>query len=230
MQIKSRPIPFTAGMMSAILDGDKTETRRVIKIKSNGIDISQEISGAFRNENTFTDGYFTFTRKNNPDLWLRKCPYGRPGDLLWCRETWSIAPEYNIIYKAGGFITASDLAIPYWNKILAKKDYSWHPSMFMPQVFSRLTLIVKDIIPEHLQDITEDGARAEGFSPFYFGGYENETFNKMKSGDGLTVKHKYGPCLSNFIRYWDKINAKRGYTWESNPMVWVIKFEVIHDG
>ncbi|GHT90145.1 hypothetical protein FACS1894137_19510 [Spirochaetia bacterium] len=77
----------------------------------------------------------------------------------------------------------------------------WKSPLYMPRVASRFLLEVKSIKVERLQDISEEDARAEG-------------------GGGIEP----GEVFFNFGNLWDSINAKRGYSWEMNPWVYVIEF------
>jgi hypothetical protein len=131
------------------------------------------------------------------------CPYGVPGDLLWVRETWSYVTLAQNERQPG------DKWDPQLNmpvRMLYKADAdaegwaiaaAWSPSIFMPRWASRLTLRIESVRVERLQEITSDDIAAEG----------------LDIGD-------YG----SFAALWDKLNAKRGYGWETNPWVWVISF------
>jgi hypothetical protein len=90
----------------------------------------------------------------------------------------------------------------------------------MPRWASRLTLRVTDVRVERLQDITEEDARAEGCSEWIpCTGY---------TGMGVTIRDSFRESTYReyFEFLWDSINAKRGYAWDANPYVWVVKFEV----
>jgi len=74
---------------------------------------------------------------------------------------------------------------------------SWKPSIHMPRKYARLFLKIEDMWIEPLQDISEESVHNEGLDN-----------------------------LSDFKHLWDEINGKRGYSWDKNPWVWVIKFKV----
>lgn len=137
--MKERPILFSAPMVRAILAGNKTQTRRVVK------DV-----GLYAIEPSI-HGHET-SRRELAAL-ASRCPYGQPGDRLWVRETfcpdWSDKP----IYKADG---GSAMSAGY------AKEPRWRPSIHMPRCASRLTLEITGIRVERLQDISEADARAEG--------------------------------------------------------------------
>ena len=95
----------------------------------------------------------------------------------------------------------------------------WRPSIFMPRWASRITLEIKDIRVERLQDISEEDAMAEGL-----------TWWIAKNG-----KVHYGEFIADvwetkaaraYARLWDTINAKRG-GWDENPWVWAISFKAV---
>ena len=126
------------------------------------------------------------------------CPYGRVGDRLWVRETWHHAgPERTpgyVSYRADGEF------MEYYKK----QGYKWRPSIFMPRWASRLTLEVVSVRVERVQEISSKDAIAEGVE-----------YDVSKPG---------GWPVDRFAFLWDKINGKRGYSWDSNPFVWVIEF------
>lgn len=80
----------------------------------------------------------------------------------------------------------------------------WRPSIFMPKKFSRITLEIVNVRVERVQDISEKDARAEG----------------CDMRPGLTA-------IGSFSQLWDSINAKRGFSWDKNPWVWVIAFNQV---
>lgn len=141
--MKARPILFSGEMVRALLDGRKTQTRRVIKpIKGEGLDPA---------------GIYHF---HPGDLELMRCPYGKVGDLLWVRETFVDWPtdDGSLIYRA------DDSGDDYNDYGL--RFFNWKPSIFMPKWASRLTLEITDIRVERLQDISGEGCIAEGLSSY----------------------------------------------------------------
>jgi len=91
------------------------------------------------------------------------------------------------------------------------EPFRWKHSIHMPRWASRLTLEVVDVRVERLQEIAEGDARAEGLSE-----------SDARWSDGFVEPHR-----DQFARFWDSLNAKRGYGWDVNPWVWVISFN--HD-
>lgn len=139
--MKERPILFSTEMVKAILEGRKTQTRRVVKKQPHGAGewVRQLASWLFPNV--------------NPYIKL-KCPYGQPGDRLWVRETFLVERSQHkdfYEYKAD-----------YSNTFAG--DVCWKPSIFMPREACRILLEVTDVRVERLQDISEEDAIAEGIS------------------------------------------------------------------
>lgn len=109
----------------------------------------------------------------------------------------------------------------------------WRPPMFMPRRASRIRLLVNGVRPEHLQDMTDEDAIAEGI-------VGTDAWQAVTPGEirdhtqaGMTqrqidepIEHGWSDyIIAAFRRLWDSINAKRGYSWKSNPWVWVVEFE-----
>jgi hypothetical protein len=117
------------------------------------------------------------------------------GDILWVRETWAGIDE-GYVYRADGKKRELDLD----GSIMWEVE-KWRQSIFMPREASRILLEVKGVRIERVQDISEYDAWAEG------------------------IFSKYGhESVFHFMNLWDSINAKRGYSWESNPWVYVCEF------
>lgn len=137
--MRERPILFSAPMVRAILDGRKTQTRRVV-IGRGEIAVIQQSCGPM-----VLDQYNDVEHSGK----LVKCPYGEPEDRLWVRETFSPQPHLN----AGAYYRATDPLVGV---------SKWKPSIFMPRRLSRITLEILSIRAERLQWITEADANAEG--------------------------------------------------------------------
>lgn len=188
--MKARPILFNTDMVRAVLDGRKVQTRRVVKIEPWMID---DVDGVAWYEDQYGDHIKV----------SELCPYGKPGDLLWVRETWGVEKwkTKRIVFKAG------DVA---GNRNPVEK---WKPSIHMPRLYSRITLRITDVRVDRVQEITEEEAQAEG------------VVGKAEAiAAGMTW---YDRPKRAFMFLWNSINEKRGYSWESNPWVWVIEFEPI---
>jgi hypothetical protein len=186
--MKQRPIIMSAESVQAILDGRKTQTRRVIK-KPEKWTIEKQDDELYLYEDIYGDHHNV----------IEKCPYGQIGDRLWVKESYTFANFGKVtIYKSD----KKDQFGEDW-KITASQTNSWKSPLFMPRSASRITLEITNIRVERLQDITEDDAIAEGF-------ISNKDLKEI--------------ARLNFELAWDKLNEKRGYSWDSNPFVWVIEF------
>jgi len=239
--MKERPVSFDGGMVRAILAGRKTQARSVIKPQPPATCLYE------RNGEV----YIGMILRDQPSVWGDKsywrygaewgarpdmtqpfptCPYGSPGDRLWVRETWGavwpdIDREYaleecKIEYRAdlppdrtdypGGWPADEARGNPDAPK--------WRPSIHMPRWASRITLEVTGVRIERMQDISKHDAIAEGIQ-------WSEAFPEGYVHPGS--RRGFGSAQQAFRSLWDSINAKRGYSWDSNPWVWVVEFEVI---
>lgn len=134
-------------MVRAILDGRKTQTRRICKTQPKavyGFGVAQHLPDAFSAHIRVSGGV---------DIWLT-CPYGKPGDRLWVRETWA---RYNI--DKDGHEIAYRATIPNnW-----PNDGRWRPSIHMPRWASRIDLEITKIRIERLKEISDSDCKAEGY-------------------------------------------------------------------
>jgi len=193
-----KPILFSTPMVLAILDGRKTMTRRVVKTDRDGLATAAGL--LVEPDNDWCAGK------------LIKPPY-HPGDILWVRETWGVG-----IQASGGIVFKAN----FQDKRAPLADgQKWRPSIFMPREAARIWLRVTDVRVERVQDITENDAMAEGCS-----GVVCEHSNSINGGCSDCMNTGwFEPPELEFMDLWDKLNAKRGYGWHTNPWVWVIGFE-----
>jgi hypothetical protein len=199
-----KPILFNTEMVRAILDGRKTTTRRVIK----GIALDW-----------LTKGCFTSKFVASPDNYL--APY-TVGDVLYVRETFTelCRTDENgyTHYNESFYLYAADsLQIDLYDGdgfLLDDQRIKWHPSIHMPKEAARIFLRVTDVRAERLQDITEDGAKAEG------------TDADVQIAGGYVLDGYYRSRFATHL--WNTTVKKSDidkYGWEANPFVWVISFE-----
>lgn len=220
--MKEKPILFSGSMVRAIFDDRKSQTRRITKpqpptylhgrhpfhVSGNvwGLSMDAEPPRACSAEDTI------------------KAPY-MPGDRLWVRETHAYVdhlydgvdrddPIY-VAYRADETViqhtqdwkSTEDTNSINWGRV------KWRPSIFMPRWACRLELDVVDVRMEWLQDIAENDAQTEGWDL-----------------SNIDVTLEYLPEMNKatewFLSLWDSINAKRGYPWKSNPLVWVVEFKM----
>ena len=215
-EMKERPILMQGWSVRAILDGRKTHTRRVIKHPGNSMHYKKllcdwSLSGVphkwdgkdiiwqWRGGQLPQLGDWIWELQSADDdsqMFPCKCLYGNPGDLLWVRETFCGAAPC-------GYDARNDDG-EYWYRATDEGQCMgpWSPSIFMPKRAARCWLRITDIRVERVQSISDEDITAEGCEP--------EICNS---------------AWDMFCSLWDSINAKRGYSWESNPWVWVVVFE-----
>jgi hypothetical protein len=132
--MKERPIIFSGPMVRAILEGQKTMTRRILKPQPKGNPYFNR--GLWRDPGELIVGTEI------------KCPYGQPGNRLRVKETWNGTQGEGVAYRA----TEPDM-----------NGEPWKPSILMPRKYSRITLEIIRIGIERLQEISEEDAKKEGF-------------------------------------------------------------------
>lgn len=236
-----RPILLNDEMVRAILEGRKTQTRRIMKpqpvIDSNGW---------FRWDGHKPNSKFGAYASNRIDLQAISifvgvsCPYGRPGDRLWVRETFSdvnLQGAPGIAYRAdddirdlmaepsfqdedGAFNYNDERLKTYhfavWSEdLLSGSEGRWRPSIHMPRWASRIMLEITDVRVERLQDISGEDSAAEGVT------------------DPIGSPRAYGVVTKQFardqfMRLWESINGPD--SWQVNPWVWVVEFKRIDGG
>ncbi len=155
--MNEKPILFSAAMVLAILEGRKTQTRRVIMPQ---IEWDEAI---YQRRKSGTIDQFTFSE------FIQRCFYGEVGDRLWVRETWKceeLEPygEDGVRFRADGVfrgIENSREASQKWADA-NREGGKWRPSIFMPRWASRITLEVVNVRVERVQEISEEDAMAEG--------------------------------------------------------------------
>lgn len=141
--MKERPIVFSALMVRAILNGRKTQTRRIVKPQPKHRAIQSSKDGKWYDADCIHPGI------------EMKCPYGIPGDQLWVKETFFVrAAGRCCVYRASLDPTeAAGIGAMYGG---------WKPSIFMPRKLSRITLEITGVRVERLWDISQEDAMAEG--------------------------------------------------------------------
>jgi hypothetical protein len=218
-EIKERPILFSSEMVRAILDGRKTETRRVMRVQPSSkvdwkkfgfscVTLPGHIEGRGRYPTNHLD-----PGESSWGTEFFKIPYGVKGDRLYVRETFQFDEHFNelglsyypswipgIIYKADAELWED------WDQT------RWKPSIHMPKKYSRIKIEIKGIGVERVQDIDSVGCIAEG-CPLHI--------SDCPHGNNCDT------IFECFKKTWDSINKKRGFGWEKNPFVWVIKFKRI---
>lgn len=201
-----KQILFNTDMVRAILDGRKNCTRRVVKPQWEECQHCKYVHNEWIYDKLAENVYCA--RCGYPLVPERKAPY-QPGDILYVREIWGEGYEDGTyIYKA-----SDKLANHPMFKESSKRLY--HPSIHMPKEAARIWLKVTDVMVERLQDITDDGSKAEGAN--------------WKNGKNVGVEEKMRrTAVERFAEIWDSTIKKSDldrYGWQANPWVWAISFE-----
>lgn len=191
--MKERPILFKGPLVRAILTGQKTVTRRALKLPH---------------------GFWETSATGELVPIPTNCPYGKPGDQLWVRETWARVGNGDPGYLAFG-ATYPGCLPPGLENIPAHSEIRWKPSIHMFRRDSRILLEVTVVRIERLQDITEEQARAEGITD---GGCHNCGNNEPCGCDCPSPS-----AVDSFYHLWNEINGAGA--WEANPWVWVVEFK-----
>lgn len=208
--MKKRPILFSTEMVKAILEGRKTQTRRVIKPQpktQHRSDTRLEFY-ARRGENWEVKDKWTGDGFSILDSF--KCPYGQPGDALWVRETWQPSASGAYVHFKADIIGVD-------------AGKGWKPSIHMPKDACRIFLRITNVRVERLQEISEKDAIGEGIekSEFGFKNYDKRYPVSDYMGGG-------NEAYRSFKSLWTSINGEQ--SWNDNPWVWVIEFERVEGG
>lgn len=210
---KERPILFSASMVRALLEGRKTQTRRIVKAQGpiqpecwDNCVVQLTDGHGGRGWYAWDEGY------EDEGSFLLKCPYGQPGDRLWVKETWARhTPLALPSYRPKGMPPGHDLVYRA-DDVKGIFGGRWTPSLFMPRWASRLTLEITDVRVQRVEDISEADALAEGVT--------------APEGTPLVYGHVTGAWAKRaFLALFYDINerAPRG----SNPWVWALTFKVL---
>lgn len=228
--MKEHPIIFSAPMVRAILEDRKTQTRRVCK---QAIDpLGGEFAGAVHLDGSNYGWIAWFPGKNITPEFTKKaypgdegfhCPYGKPCDRLWVRETWARRKQLDGITLTSNYITW-----PTWYKAdgaslgvgcLGDVCGKWRTSIHMPRWASRITLEITNIRVERVQDISVVDAIAEG-APL---SYEAQWWFKSLWDSIYSSIYKKG--IKSKMHDKEHYDKSKIYSWDKNPFVWVIEFK-----
>jgi hypothetical protein len=212
-----RPILFSDPMVRAILDGRKTQTRRLVRFLS-GMETPSRAFGGLNppDQGHVCDRLELCDWVGGAWSWYSsdggctckaaaRSPHGWPGDHLWVREAWAPldADSCHPSDIRTPHLVPADTEIAYRADHDGETDWTtWRPSIHMPRWASRLTLRVTSVRVERLQSISDEDALAEGIA-----------------------LRRHDAARGEFHALWDSINADRA-PWSSDPWVWVVSFEV----
>jgi hypothetical protein len=204
--MRERPILFSAPMVRAILEGRKTQTRRiVVRAKDGELPLD------------FHDGMFWFADGDAQEI---NCPYGETGDRLWIREAWRTEFRFNHLKPSLVPGTPLDTAIYYEADGKSSMAGKYRHSRFMPRRFSRTALDITKVRVQRLQEISEQDAIAEGVEKL--GEFPNITPYRNYMVKQPAGAHNFSTSRASFMSLWSSINGTESYT--ANPLVWAITF------
>jgi hypothetical protein len=242
--MRELPILFSTPMVQALLEGRKTQTRRIIKARNPsacGIQICKNKDGVVTDVLWYDADEQTWNDKGDENK--IHCPYGKPGDVLWVREGFNYFGSLDPGYLSFKATYPKCLPIGIEN-VPDISEVKWKPSIHMPKVAARIWLHVKDVRVERLHDITEADAIAEGVET-------NECDAETKKGcpssfcinecagkgeylrytghrEPEMIDYDGEPCYSAIESYetlWQHIHGNE--SWKCNPWLWVVEFEVL---
>ncbi|HBZ0094182.1 hypothetical protein OW893_05220 [Klebsiella pneumoniae] len=248
--MKERGMIFNSEMVRAILDGRKTQTRRIMKVQPE----SNQLGLLLITDSTkHSDiGKYHWAESNATGNHVRSklfsSPFGAVGERIWVRETWAtlgnedgcyVDWEDNLckgdersaarIYRASCEQRPGDYglwSIPddaYWKPHTKEHKFegAWRPSIHMPRWASRILLEITDVRVERLNAISEEDATAEGVPPA-------GSLLPDYPGTFLTPKGDFATAKVAFQRLWESIYGEE--SWKANSWVWVIEFKRVEGG
>lgn len=234
--MRERPILLNAEMVRAVLDGRKTQTRRMLTPRHlKMIDTAAIIGECYELES----GHL---HENSQSYYREWCPFGAVGDRLWVRETWQgplvgyddaysmfkdpkpYQKVENCVYRADGgpcpeFTDADD-----------NLRQGWRPSIHMPRWASRITLEITGVRVERLNSISEADALAEGVRRTGSTPVTDPAYCNYLAANLNDVREWFDRPSDSFISLWQLIYGAE--SWQHSPWVWVIEFkrvEANHD-
>lgn len=205
--MKERPILFSGEMVRALLENRKSQTRRVVKPQPECLRDVQALQFHVATEEPLAIG--------------KGCPYGRPGDRLWVKETHHVNHTGEVVhYRADYPVDGDPFNADECGEDHGLEGEKWRPSIFCRRQHSRITLEVVAVRVERLQDIGEADALAEGI----FRASEALGFY-MYDSKGTPGPHCCDTARDTYTCLWESINGPG--SWALNPWVWVIEFKRI---
>lgn len=202
---KERPILFSGPMVRAILEGQKTVTRRALSARH--LKLIEYGAQAGECHNLPDSGSL---HPNSVQYYADFCPFGQPGDLLWVRETWMDLRGTGVEHRPTPDSPLQRYAYgadspPGSHSDEARKDFGlkWRPSIHMPRVACRILLEITEVRVERLQHITIGEICKEGLA---------------------RSMYEFIPVTTAFDAFAELWNSTGG-DWDANPWVWVVEFK-----
>lgn len=228
--MKERGMIFNGEMVRAILDGRKTQTRRIMKVQpSDGFHPTHNGYDLDLNAHWYTpgvvdkNGYLQPAKKDVFGVADENegytCPFGAVGDRIWVRETWAEAgagaPDLKL-YRAN----YPEHVPTHYENVPPADEIRWTPSIHMPRAACRILLEITEVRVERLNGISETDAEAEGIDM-------EALFDAQDCYDCIADHNMTGrPTVTGAFKYlWESIYGEE--SWKANPWVWVIEFKVV---
>lgn len=200
--MKETGLMFKAPLVRAILEGRKTQTRRVVK------GVGHDNCIVLRKPSKTKAGVFTHAM-DAPKLEL--CPCGKPGDRIYVRETFSQHPEWGqLAFRADGE-EFEDADGWLW-------EPKWEPAIHMPKALARIWLEVTGVRVERLNEISESDCWAEGVE---------EVMHEFDGVSQCEMAKRLGCCIDDAKPLFAQLWESTGGDWDANPWVWVVDFKVL---
>lgn len=240
LSARTRPIIFSGPMVRALLDGRKSQTRRVLKPQprwDNGAIGIEDRRGRWIYAANTERGFAEDLHRSH-----FKMPYAL-GDWLWVREAWAcvgrttfdggdyVGPGSLIVFRADFDAGGRDRRAwmrgqsRHQDGTAYQEPRRWRPAIHMPRWASRLTIDLTQVRVERLQDVSNTDAIAEGIRadmPEAVGNRGMPHSSPITFNEGRDYT-----AVAAYRRLWDSLNAKRGYGWDTNPWVVALTFNVV---
>lgn len=216
--MKERPILFSDQRVRALLSGQQSQTRRIMKSQPFGpVQDNHEGCYGIDVKRNHLQGNLVMSMENIS----HHCPHGQPGDRLWVRETWRgpvISPEDVARYQQDPAAFRERQYCRYradtsaWGSEDGFGHPGWQAGIHMPRWASRIDLLITRLRVEKIQDISDDDIIAEGVQ------FDSHFLNNF-----FTLQSETDSPKEAYRKAW--IAQYGGTSWEVNPWVWVIDFE-----
>jgi len=234
--VKERGMIFNAEMVRAILDGRKTQTRRIMKVQpeNSELGLSRIIDSSVAKE----VGMYFWCQADACGVKRRSkpfpCPFGAVGERIWVRETWAeagaSAPDLKL-YRAN----YPEHVPSHYENVPPVDEIRWTPSIHMPRWASRITLEITGVRVERLDEISEEDAIAEGMQGVICPCCKDDPDYSTTQYDPQTLAAVDEiPCRacdsnkSKFFTLWDSIYGESEHC--MGNWVWVISFKRVEGG